>query len=255
MNLHYSDQGSGPSLILQHGLGGQLSQALELGAGLDKYRLICMDARGHGQTDYSLDRPASFDQYADDLISILDHLKLETAIIGGVSMGAGISLNMALRYPQRLKALLLIRPAWLDQGRPESLELLRELGEYLDLLDAKTRFAERLDFQALAKKLPNAAASLLGQFDNRLPHRSDVLRRMIDDRPIHNLADLAQINVPSLILASDNDPLHPYRFAERIHECLPHSLLQKVSSRYLDHTAHLNAVRYHLGHFLAELEA
>lgn len=253
MNLHYSDQGAGPALVMQHGLGGQLSQAIELGTELGAYRLICMDARGHGQTPYSLDRPASFDQSVDDLVAILDHLEIEKAIVGGVSMGAGISMNMALRYPDRVKALLLIRPAWLDQGRPESLEILRELADYLDQTDAKARFAERLDFQALDQILPHAAASLLGQFDNRLPHRSDVLRRMIDDRPIEDMQSLSQIKIPSLIIASEDDPLHPYRFAERIHEYLPHSLLQKVSSRYLDHAAHLQEVRQHLRDFLDKI--
>ncbi|MFK7922462.1 MAG: alpha/beta fold hydrolase [Bacteroidia bacterium] len=253
MNLNYSDQGVGPALIMQHGLGGQLAQAVELGADLGAYRLICMDARGHGQTPYSLDHPANFDQYVDDLVAILDHLEIEMAIIGGVSMGAGISMNMALRYPSRVKALLLIRPAWLDQGRPESLEILRVLADYLDEPDGKARFAERLDFQALAQSLPNAAASLLGQFANRLPHRSDVLRRIIDDRPVHNLADLNKIELPSLIIASDDDPLHPYRFAERIHASIPQSLLQKVSSRYLDHDAHLQEVRQHLRDFLDKI--
>ncbi|MEL7531536.1 MAG: alpha/beta hydrolase [Bacteroidota bacterium] len=251
--IHFVEQGKGPAFVMQHGLGGQLVQGLELGSEMGPYRLVCMDARGHGKTPYDAAQPASFDQYADDILAVLDHLGIDKALFGGVSMGAGISLNIALRYPERVEALLLIRPAWLDRGRPESLEILRAVADYLGQAGAKDRFAERSDWQSLQQKLPHAANSLLGQFDHALPSRADVLRRMIDDRPLSELTELAKLKLPTLIVASDNDPLHPYRFAERLHEAIPKALLQQVSSRYLDNAAYVSATRQAMQNFLSQI--
>src|SRR6266404_336054 len=51
---------------------------------------------------------------ADDLIAFMDHLQLQMAVLGGISMGAAVALKAALRYPERCLALVLCRPAWLN---------------------------------------------------------------------------------------------------------------------------------------------
>src|SRR5262249_57034897 len=82
-------------------------------------RLLCLDARGHGQTQPLGDPSAlTFDVFADDLVALLDCLGIGQAIIGGISMGAGVALNIAVRYPERVAGLVLSRPAWLDGPMP-----------------------------------------------------------------------------------------------------------------------------------------
>ena len=49
---------------------------------------------------------------------MLNHLGLTRAVVGGISMGAGMALNAATRYPERVAGLVLARPAWLDRPMP-----------------------------------------------------------------------------------------------------------------------------------------
>ena len=63
---------------------------------------------------------------ADDLIGLLDHLGIEQAVIGGISLGAAVAVNVALRYPERVLGLVLSRPAWIDGPLPENVALLHD---------------------------------------------------------------------------------------------------------------------------------
>src|SRR5262249_11354645 len=80
---------------------------------------LCLDARAHGLTQ-PMGEPSdlSFDIFGDDVIALLDHLGLRRAILGGISMGAAVALNVAVRYPERVDGLVLSRPAWLDGPMP-----------------------------------------------------------------------------------------------------------------------------------------
>ena len=52
----------------------------------------------------------SFDTFADHVVALMDHLGIERCHLGGLSMGSAIALNIALRYPDRFKKLILLRP-------------------------------------------------------------------------------------------------------------------------------------------------
>jgi pimeloyl-ACP methyl ester carboxylesterase len=69
------------------------------------YRVILPDLPGFGASP-ALSEPASMSRYADELMALLDHLRIETAVIGGMSMGGYVLLDLVARYPQRLTAAL-----------------------------------------------------------------------------------------------------------------------------------------------------
>ena len=98
--FHYGSVGEGLPFVFQHGMGADLAQPLSSGADLAGWRMIAMDCRGHGQTEAKLD-PAriSFVQFAEDLKVLLDSLNIERAVVGGISMGAGVALAFALASP------------------------------------------------------------------------------------------------------------------------------------------------------------
>ena len=89
-------------------------------------------ARPRSSTDINA-AAASFEVFADDVIALADHLGLVRFIIGGISLGAGTALNLAVRYPDRVAALVLCRPAWLD--RPQAEFNRNAYTEIADLLD------------------------------------------------------------------------------------------------------------------------
>ena len=156
-------------VLLLHGLGGDCAQPWAYLDATDGLRRIAPDLRAHGATSYIGPEDAfTFDGLADDVVALLDRLGLTRPVVAvGVSMGAGVTLNLAIRYPERLAALALIRPAWLDRPIPPHLAayplmagLLRAHGAAGGL----TRFERSGLYRAVQAESPAAAASLRGQF-------------------------------------------------------------------------------------------
>ncbi len=168
IEFHYVDRGNGIPLVVQHGLGGDLAQPSVLFEPPDGFRLLSMDARGHGETrPLGREDELSIATFADDMVAWLDHLGVEKAIVGGISMGAAIALNMALRYPERLLGLILSRPAWLDAPYPPRLrifsmltELIREHGPE----EGRRRFLGSEAYRELNAESPESAQTLADQF-------------------------------------------------------------------------------------------
>ena len=110
--LHYVDQGQGPAIVMIHGLAGNLQNfTYGVAAPLaQKHRVICVDRPGCGYSKRSSNADASLEAQADTIVSLLDHLQIESAVFVGHSLGGAISLAAAQRHPDRVKALALIAP-------------------------------------------------------------------------------------------------------------------------------------------------
>ena len=100
LTFNYIDTGDpdGRPFVLQHGMGGDVSQPAGLFASRPEVRLISLDCRGHGLTGPTGDT-LRFDVMADDVIALLDHLGIDRAAVGGVSMGSPLAI---LRAPSKL---------------------------------------------------------------------------------------------------------------------------------------------------------
>ena len=87
-----------------------------------------MDCRGHGKT-VPLGDPQflKFNWLTDDITNLLDYLNLPKVVIGGISMGAGVALNFAVRYPERTRALILSRVSWLTEPLPPNLTVFPKI--------------------------------------------------------------------------------------------------------------------------------
>lgn len=101
--LWFGDYGKGPAVVLLHGglgnagnFGHQVPVLLARG-----YRVIAMDSRGQGRSSWD-GRPFSYDQFAEDLVAVLDHLGVARAAIVGWSDGACTGLAMARSHPERV---------------------------------------------------------------------------------------------------------------------------------------------------------
>jgi pimeloyl-ACP methyl ester carboxylesterase len=103
IRIHYQIDGEGPALVLHHGLGGSLEVWRQLGytaALRDNYKVIMLDARGHGASDKPHDRRAFglLNQVAD-VLAVLEALQLSKAHFLGYSMGGRIGLGLAKYAP------------------------------------------------------------------------------------------------------------------------------------------------------------
>ncbi len=110
VRIHYQVEGDGPPLVLQHGLFWRVAGWYRYGyvdALKDSYRLILIDARGHGASNKPHDGAAyNLDQHVGDITSVLDALDIPRANFWGYSMGGWFGFGMAKYAPERLGALL-----------------------------------------------------------------------------------------------------------------------------------------------------
>lgn len=238
-------------MIFIHGLTAQHSQVISLLGKLNGYQLICPDCPGHGKSVLTPSQKVTFDAFTDTLVEWMDYLGIEKAIVGGISMGAGISLNMACRYPSRVRALILLRPAWLDRPDPPHLRLLMPAARLTCEAGGEEVFKKNVAWNHINTELPLAAESILNIFQtSQQKDLARVIAGMLSSSPIQTLMDLKKMNVPSMVVGNDDDPLHPWSVAEKIQEYLSNSKLHKVVSRYVDDLRHTKDVRNLVSGFL-----
>ena len=97
----YRATGAGIHVVFCHGLGGDLTACQELLGEPDGCRLVVWDCRGHGGTEpLGPTEKLVFAVMADDLAALLDHLEIGKAVIGGISMGAGVGARLATCHPE-----------------------------------------------------------------------------------------------------------------------------------------------------------
>jgi len=241
--FNYLDIGTGDPFIYLHGLGGDINQVLDNFGTNPNIRLMSLDFRGHGAT-----RPLgpieklNFSTFSDDLLAFFKHNSLSSAIIGGISMGAGVALHFALRYPDKVKGLILARPAWLDRCMPSNLIDFLRVAKIIRIHGAKEgkkKYLATNEYLHLQKTSPAVAESLAGQFDRESAEELvSVLEQMPADTPSDDRSKWKQIAIPTLILATDNDPLHPAEYARTMAELIPGSRYEEIIPKSIDKRLH-----------------
>jgi len=109
VELNYEIHGDGYPVVLAHGYTASLQMwADQIPAFAKKYRVVVYDTRGHGASE----APTNLAQYdlwtcVEDQRALMDHLDISEAYVGGLSMGGMIAMRFGLKYPQRVRALLL----------------------------------------------------------------------------------------------------------------------------------------------------
>jgi pimeloyl-ACP methyl ester carboxylesterase len=113
-NFHYQQAGTGPDVILIHGLTGDLSIWFlcgAMGVFARSFRVTAFDLRGHGYSDVPRDGYTSADQ-AVDVMAIMNELEIDRAMLVGHSFGAVIALHAAVLHPDRIDSVVLSDPSF-----------------------------------------------------------------------------------------------------------------------------------------------
>ena len=216
ISIYYESHGEGFPLVFAYGLGGNTTEwEPQIPVFSQRYRFIVWDPRGHGKSD----APGDVEQYtqeifAQDLKGLLDHLGIQRAYVGGLSMGGGIATRFTILHPQQVAALLIIDSAS-SSGRLTAQETRRMREEII-------RLAETHGMQAVAdysmKNNPNisrtAAAGkeqeerILQMYLSLDPIGYAHSTRMILNTVFDSVL-LEGIETPTLVLAGDEDPALP----------------------------------------------
>ncbi len=236
-----------PFLFL-HGLGAGRAQTTRAFTELSGHLVIAPDMLGHGDSvSADADCVLSFDQFADDSIAILDEMGIDKVNLGGLSMGSGISINIALRYPKRVKKLVLLRPCWMSEKQPQHLRLVAWVGQWIKQVgveDARSRLYDHPVYRELDQRLPKVAVSLDNLFRRpQIFSHTAVLYRMWQDSPFEDIESLSRIENQSIVLCSPRDELHPIPVAKKIAGKMPNCQLHTLPPRYdkpLEYNAELN---------------
>lgn len=211
VTLAWATWGKGPPLVLLHGGAGHGDQwAFQLPALAQHFTVLTVDARGHGRSTRT-EQPLSYALMADDLLALLDALKLDRVALLGWSDGGIVALDLALRHPERVSQLVLFGVNFDLTGGQQGTS------------PALTAYFQRCkeDFARLSPT-PKGYAALLA-----------ALRPMWKTQPTFTTAQLATLQPPTLVLGAPHDELIRVEHVKALAAAVPGAKLE-----WLDDTSH-----------------
>jgi len=122
LKMYYEIHGEGEPVVMLHGAFMTITGWADWVKELSKTRkVIAVEMQGHGRTA-DIKRDMSFENLADDVAALLDHLKIPSADVIGYSMGGGVAMQTAIRHPERVRKVVVISAVfrydgWVKEGR------------------------------------------------------------------------------------------------------------------------------------------
>lgn len=227
VTMTYEVFGSGPRvLVYLHGLlmDSHVNRRLATALAEKGYRVILLDLPGHGASDKPVHAAAHrMDAYARRVLHLLDELGLQEAVIGGMSLGADVTLQVALLAPRRVKAMVVEMPV-LERATPFAamvfVPLLTVAHFAAPVLRATSRFARRIPRQFLGP-LDQLFGPLLLE-----PEEAVAVLHGVLVGPVAPTAEERQaMTMPALVIGHRSDRLHPFGDASRLASQLPNGRL------------------------------
>lgn len=229
--LFYEEHGSptGKTIVFIHGFpfNHEMWRAqIELLKG--HYRVIAYDVRGHGQSAVG-DGQYMVEFFVDDLISLLDHLKVERAILCGLSMGGYITLRAVERSPERFQAMVLCDTS--SEADTNEAKLRRAATVQAVKRDGVKTFAETFVKSVFASetfdKKPDVVQFIKRIIESTSPTAISGTLLALAARS-ETTSSLPKMKIPALIMVGEQDKLTPPSISEMMHGKLPTSELHVI---------------------------
>lgn len=224
VRMHYVEQGrlDGPVLVLLHGYTDSYhSFDLDYSLLPKRYHVYALDQRGHGDSS----RPSccyAQSNFAADVAAFLNARGHAKAILVGHSMGSFIAQQVALEYPQRVQALVLVGSAPTAKGNP----VIADLKSVVDTLRDPIDPAFVRDFQASTfyRPIPPSFLDTAVSESLKLPARvwKATLNGLVAE---DHTAQLYKIGVPTLVVGGDQDSIFSVAEQRALTQKLPRALL------------------------------
>ncbi len=252
--IAHDESGDGMPVVLLHPFPLDRSYwAPQLRAFVDHCRCIAPDRRGFGESPAG--PPHTIDSHADDIVALLDRLSIESAVIGGISMGGYVALSLWKRYPKRVRGLMLFDTRATPDSdaerakRASQIEFVREKGVGAlakdlapVLLGATTRARHPETLEQVERIIRRATA-------DGVANAVEAMR----DRPDSTDA-LATIDVPTLIVCGAEDVATPPSDSRYMHDRILGSVLEIIEGAgHLSSLERPAAVNHVMREFLARL--
>jgi pimeloyl-ACP methyl ester carboxylesterase len=200
INLYFEIHGTGQPLILLHGgLGSGEMFGPTLTELAQQHQVIAVDLQGHGRTA-DIDRPIDIRLMADDIAALIDHLKLDKPDIVGYSLGGGVALFTAVKYPDKVRRLVVASAhARRDAIPPEM------LAQQAQVNAAAAEFLKDTPMYELYQRVaprPEDFPRLLDKVGESMAQDYDYTE------------DVRSLQVPTLLVAADADMAPPSHYVE-----------------------------------------
>ncbi len=236
--VNYNDNGleDAQAIIFIHGFPLNKSMwNLQMEVLKNNYRVIAYDIRGHGNSE-NTNTEFSIDLFATDLLCLMDELKLDKAILCGLSMGGYIALNAVENYPERFDGLVLSDTqctADTHEAKEKRFKVIKSIEEngiekYADE-SVKSLFASQ-SFQTRKKEIAAVRDMIMRTSKQTLCNT--LLALSMRKETCHQLSE---IKIPVLIIVGNEDKITPIESAQRIHKEIQESLLVVIG-----HAGHLS---------------
>ncbi|MHA6645501.1 alpha/beta fold hydrolase [Mesorhizobium sp. A623] len=213
--LNYNIYGNGPPLVFAHeSSGSSESWRAQVEYFSRWYTCIVYDARGYPPSVAALNPEAySQDIFVDDMKAVFDQCGIENAHLVGLSMGSMTALHFAIRFPHRIRTLVLAGTGPGESARTVS-QFNARTKQFADFVDANDwanilanydSASDRRNLLWKNPKLHELRRSTMMSFDKRI--FASILRKVVADRPIltEMVSDLRRAGFPVLIMTGDQD--------------------------------------------------
>jgi pimeloyl-ACP methyl ester carboxylesterase len=207
------------ALLLDNNLNRGLARRLAAGG----YHVVLLDLLGHGRSERPIHAAEyRMDVYAHQVIGLLDHLGIDRAVLGGISLGANIALLVAAEAPERVQGLLIEMPV-LEGAVPYAAMTFVPL---LLSLRCTARLVRGL--ARLMRRVPRTGSpldSLLNVMSNEPRVSISILHGLLVGPVAPTIDDRMAITVPALVLGHRWDLIHPFDDAAKLIDQLPNARL------------------------------
>lgn len=231
--LAYTEYGEGPRLVvLLHGLllSQRMHQRLAVDLASRGNRVVTLDLLGHGVSDRPRDMwHYSMSLFGEQVLGLLDHLGVDEAVVGGTSLGANVTLEVAQKDPSRLRGMVVEMPV-LDNA------LLAGALAFTPLMVALS-FAEPVmaGVAWAARRVPTAllpywADVAMDVFRQEPGPSAAVIQGILFGRVAPHRRERRTFRAPALIIGHRRDPIHPFSDADLLAGELPKSTLVEAST-------------------------
>jgi 3-oxoadipate enol-lactonase len=219
--------GQGPLVLFVHGMGGDRSAwHKQIEALQGEFTAVSVDLRGYGESD---DPPHALDfkqDFADDLIAVIDHFSVPRAHLVGLSMGGRVVRATSLIAPERVASVTLANtsPGFDGLSQAEMNDFIEKRSAVGDGIQLPEDFGLK---QAKAMMAPDTSPVILALAATaiqrlRLPSYLEILKAStLQDRG----DKLEDIKAPALIITSDQDRVYPSTISARMQELIPNASL------------------------------
>lgn len=255
LTLWYGERGDpdGRPLVITHGLLWSSRMMERAAALLPEERVLLLDLHGHGRSSKPTEPSRyTWEEMAADVVGLLDHLGIEKAVVGGLSLGANVTLATAHLHPERVAAMVVEMPV-LRRGHRVGRPAFGALAAaYTGARMVLGPLASAVNAVPLPRGVPElAAARDVAGADPRVA--AAVLRGLLDDEPVaEDEASLARLTMPALVVGHHNDPLHAIEDARDLARRLPDAELVEASS-IAEYRLHPLRLAVRLREFLARV--